>query len=72
METALCKIIPIHLITSGHAYYLGYKWISLGLFVETILSLNYWRYPIAGLRRNLDIIFTYLNFYDVKNSNLTN
>lgn len=59
----LCKVIPIHLITSIHAFYKGYIIVSLGLLIEVILSLNYWRNPLLGLRRNIDIISTIFNCF---------
>ena len=64
-EQDLCKIIPIHFLTSIHAFYKGYKWNSFFLLIEVILSLNYWRNPMTGLRRNLDIILTIINYFIV-------
>lgn len=61
-ETHLCKIIPIHFLTSIHAYYKGYKWNSYFLLIEVILSFNYWINPVLGLRRNLDILSTIFNY----------
>lgn len=35
--------------------------ISLLNFIVFVTSLNYWKYPIRGLRRTIDMVFSFLN-----------
>ena len=39
------------------AFYYNILILSLSTFIVLICSCNYWRYPIKGIRRNLDITF---------------
>ena len=51
-RTSILFVIP-----SWYAYNQRLYYYSLILLVNTILSINYWRNPVYGLRRNLDVFF---------------
>lgn len=44
-------------------FYYNILTLSLFTFIVLICSCNYWRYPIKGIRRNLDITFVIVSLF---------
>ena len=54
--TFLFRVSFIAVITGLIGIYNGKTWLGLSTCVGSLLAMNYWRDPIYGLRRNLDMI----------------
>ena len=50
------------LIPAYYAYNKGFIILSTISTLTSVTSINYWRFPIIGLRRNMDLIFSKLLF----------
>ena len=44
------------------AVYKEYYYLALSGFICVMTSINFWRNPILGLRRNMDFLMAFINF----------
>ena len=58
----LTKTSFLFIVSGVYAYQYHLYWYSLVLLLNTILSVNFWRNPVYGFRRNLDIYFAKFSF----------
>ena len=58
----LTKTSLLFVISGAYAYHLELYYYSLLLLLNTVLSVNYWRKPVYGTRRNLDKFFAKVSF----------
>ena len=50
------------LIPGYYAFLLGLYWYLATSAITTIVSINYWRYAVPGLRRSLDMVIAKISF----------
>ena len=62
-STFLFQTSHLTLISTTHALYRGCYDISLLVGLALVTSLNYWRNPTYGLRRNMDIICVFIALF---------
>jgi hypothetical protein len=50
-------LVPAYIAFRNHLY-----WLSLSSFITSLVSIQYWRHPIPGFRRSLDLVVAKLSF----------
>lgn len=53
----MCVMSTCGFISGVYCYRAGFYVLSASPFLTYASSINYWRYPVYGTRRNIDILF---------------